>query len=139
MTLPPEFTLSITNTSRGTMNETPFLWRMGCVQYIRRKIIKMKCHSIRPEKNRILKLRLLLKVETMLLLTPKAKTIPELLQGLSLYWLSFTKEIQTLYTEVGAKDMGMGLKDIAQKGDATKLKDALTKPESAFMSWVVPL
>ena len=24
--------------------------------------------------------------------------------------------------------MGMGLKDIAQKGDAAKLKDALTKP-----------
>ena len=40
---------------------------------------------------------------------------------------------------VGAKDMGMGLKDIAQKGDAAKLKDALTKPESAFMYWVMPL
>lgn len=35
-----EFTLSITNTSGGTMNETPFSRCLGCIQYIRRKIIK---------------------------------------------------------------------------------------------------
>lgn len=61
-------------------------------------------------------------------LASKTKSNTGIITGLSPVLVVVYKGDTNPIYKVGAKDMGMGLKDIAQKGDATKLKDALTRP-----------
>ena len=71
-----EFTLSITNTSGGTMNETPFSPGVWAVSNILGGKLLNEMPFYKAERNPILRLQLLRKAETTLLWQAKLRAIP---------------------------------------------------------------
>ena len=124
-----EFTLTITNTSGGTANETPFspgVWAVSNI-LLDGKLINNAPFFKAGEKSNPEISAIAEKGENDLL-TTKIKNNTGIITGVSpVLVVVYQGNTNPIYT-VNAKDMGLGLKYIAQKGDATKLKAALTKP-----------
>lgn len=123
-----EFTLSITNTSGGTMNETPFSPGVWAVSNILggKLLNEMPFYKAGEKSNP--EITAIAESGNNASLSTKTKNNTGIITGLSPVLVVVYKGDTNPIYQVGAKDMGMGLKDIAQKGDAAKLKDALTKP-----------
>ncbi|MDR2228580.1 hypothetical protein BAS09_02815 [Elizabethkingia ursingii] len=123
-----EFTLSMTNTSGGTMNETPFSPGVWAVSNILggKLLNEMPFYKAGEKSNP--EITAIAESGNNASLATKTKSNTGIITGLSPVLVVVYKGDTNPIYKVGAKDMGMGLKDIAQKGDATKLKDALTKP-----------
>ncbi|MDE5439683.1 spondin domain-containing protein [Elizabethkingia meningoseptica] len=123
-----EFTLTITNTSGGSMNETPFspgVWAVSNI--LGGKLLNEMPFYKSGEKSNP-EITAIAESGDNTSLAAKTTSNTGIITGLSPVLVVVYKGDTNPIYQLGAKDMGMGLKDIAQKGNPAKLKDALTKP-----------
>ena len=122
-----EFTLTIKNTSAGTGNETPFspgIWAVSTFdgnKLLAEKPFFTPGEKSNPEMTDIAQMgkidKLKMKVEANTgIITGITPVLVVVYQG----------EKNPIY-ELGKNDPGMGLKDLAQKGNASKLQESLKK------------
>ena len=118
-----EFTLTIKNTSAGTGNETPFspgIWAVSTFdgnKLLAEKPFFTPGEKSNPEMTDIAQMgkidKLKMKVEANTGISPVLVVV-------------YQGEKNPIY-ELGKNDPGMGLKDLAQKGNASKLQESLKK------------
>ncbi|MHA7609717.1 spondin domain-containing protein [Elizabethkingia meningoseptica] len=123
-----EFTLTITNTSGGSMNETPFSPGVWAVSNILGGKLLNEMPFYKPGEKSNPEITAIAESGDNTSLAAKTTSNTGIITGLSPVLVVVYKGDTNPIYQLGAKDMGMGLKDIAQKGDPAKLKDALTKP-----------
>ncbi|WP_407483929.1 spondin domain-containing protein [Elizabethkingia meningoseptica] len=123
-----EFTLTITNTSGGSMNETPFSPGVWAVSNILGGKLLNEMPFYKPGEKSNPEITAIAESGDNTSLAAKTISNTGIITGLSPVLVVVYKGDTNPIYQLGAKDMGMGLKDIAQKGDPAKLKDALTRP-----------
>ncbi|MDE5432610.1 spondin domain-containing protein [Elizabethkingia meningoseptica] len=123
-----EFTLTLTNTSGGSMNETPFSPGVWAVSNILGGKLLNEMPFYKPGEKSNPEITAIAESGNNTSLAAKTTSNTGIITGLSPVLVVVYKGDTNPIYQLGAKDMGMGLKDIAQKGNPAKLKDALTKP-----------
>ncbi|HAY3552589.1 spondin domain-containing protein [Elizabethkingia meningoseptica] len=123
-----EFTITITNTSGGSMNETPFSPGVWAVSNILGGKLLNEMPFYKPGEKSNPEITAIAESGDNTSLAAKTTSNTGIITGLSPVLVVVYKGDTNPIYQLGAKDMGMGLKDIAQKGNPAKLKDALTKP-----------
>ncbi|WP_329904394.1 spondin domain-containing protein [Porphyromonas pogonae] len=122
-----EFTLTITNTSRGTSHETPFspgVWAVSNV--LGGKLLNdMPFYKAGAKSNP--EITAIAEMGNNMPLVKKIADNTGIITGISpAIVVIYTGNVNPLFV-VGKKDAGMGLSSLAQKDDATALKSALEK------------
>lgn len=122
-----EFTLTIKNTSAGTGNETPFspgIWAVSTFdgnKLLAEKPFFTPGEKSNPEMTDIAQMGKIDKLKM------KVEANTGIITGISpVLVVVYQGEKNPIY-ELGKKDPGMGLKDLAQKGNASKLQESLKK------------
>ena len=122
-----EFTLTIKNTSAGTGNETPFspgIWAVSTFdgnKLLAEKPFFTPGEKSNPEMTDIAQMGKIDKLKM------KVEANTGIITGISpVLVVVYQGEKNPIY-ELGKNDPGMGLKDLAQKGNASKLKESLKK------------
>lgn len=122
-----EFTLTIKNTSAGTGNETPFspgIWAVST--FDGNKLLAEKPFFTPGEKSNseMTDIAQMGKIDK---LKMKVEANTGIITGISpVLVVVYQGEKNPIY-ELGKNDPGMGLKDLAQKGNASKLQESLKK------------
>ncbi|MDU1891179.1 MAG: spondin domain-containing protein [Dysgonomonas sp.] len=120
-----EFTLTIRNNSTGTINETPLspgVWVVS--NYLGGKLVKEKPFFIEGEKSSA-QLTALAEGGNNQLLGDMVSEMTGVITGLSpVLVVVYTGNVNPIY-QLNQKDANIGLKELAQKGDASKLKSSL--------------
>ena len=122
-----EFTLTIKNTSAGTGNETPFspgIWAVSTFdgnKLLAEKPFFTPGEKSNPEMTDIAQMGKIDKLKM------KVEANTGIITGISpVLVVVYQGEKNPIY-ELGKNDPGMGLKDLAQKGNASKLQESLKK------------
>lgn len=122
-----EFTLTIKNTSAGTGNETPFspgIWVVSTFdgnKLLAEKPFFTPGEKSNPEMTDIAQMGKIDKLKM------KVEANTGIITGISpVLVVVYQGEKNPIY-ELGKNDPGMGLKDLAQKGNASKLQESLKK------------
>ena len=122
-----EFTLTIKNTSAGTGNETPFspgIWAVSTFdgnKLLAEKPFFTPGDKSNPEMTDIAQMGKIDKLKM------KVEANTGIITGISpVLVVVYQGEKNPIY-ELGKNDPGMGLKDLAQKGNASKLQESLKK------------
>ena len=122
-----EFTLTIKNTSAGTGNETPFspgIWVVSTFdgnKLLAEKPFFTPGEKSNPEMTDIAQMGKIDKLKM------KVEANTGIITGISpVLVIVYQGEKNPIY-ELGKNDPGMGLKDLAQKGNASKLQESLKK------------
>ena len=122
-----EFTLTIKNTSAGTGNETPFspgIWAVSTFdgnKLLAEKPFFPPGEKSNPEMTDIAQMGKIDKLKM------KVEANTGIITGISpVLVVVYQGEKNPIY-ELGKNDPGMGLKDLAQKGNASKLQESLKK------------
>ena len=122
-----EFTMTISNVSDNKVNETPFspgVWVVS--NRVNNDLVNGKPFFDADKKSSDA-LTALAENGNNKPLADWAKSKTGIMTGLSpAVVVVYTGDVNPLF-EVGKKDAGMGLKELAQKGDVTKLKESLMK------------
>lgn len=122
-----EFNLTITNTSGGSMNETPFspgVWAVSNV-FGGKLLNDMPFYNAGAKSNA--EITAIAQMGDNSLLSKKISDNTGIITGISpAIVVVYTGDVNPIY-EAGKKDAGIGLKNLAQMGDATLLKASLEK------------
>ncbi|WP_306350528.1 spondin domain-containing protein [Flavobacterium sp. '19STA2R22 D10 B1'] len=120
-----EFTLIMTNTSGGTMNETPFSPGVWAVSNFLGGNLLNNMPFFKPGQRSNIEITAIAEMGNNELLAVKTKEKTGIITGLSpVLVVVYSGDINPIY-ELGKKDEGKGLKFIAQMGNVSTLKENL--------------
>ncbi|AQX01459.1 spondin domain-containing protein [Elizabethkingia anophelis] len=123
-----EFTLTITNTSSGSINETPFSPGVWVISNILNKKILNETPFYKAGEKSSSELTAIAETGNNSALKTKTQSNTGIITTLSPVLAIVYKGDGNPIYKLGTKDQGMGLKELSQKGDANMLKEALTRP-----------
>lgn len=122
-----EFTLSIKNISGGTKNETPFSPGVWAVSTFDGKKLLAEKPFFSPGEKSNPEITDIAQMGNIDKLKAKVDSNTGIITGISPVLLVVYQGEKNPIYELGKKDSGLGLKDLAQNGNANKLKESLKK------------
>ncbi len=117
-----EFTMTIKNTSRGTKHETPFSPGVWAVSTFDGKKLLAEKPFFTPGKKTNPEISDVAQMGDIKKLKAKVEANTGIITGLSPVLIVVYQGEKNPIFELGKKDSGKGLKDLSQRGDASKLK-----------------
>lgn len=122
-----EFTLTIKNVSGGTKNETPFSPGVWAVSTFDGKKLLADKPFFTPGQRTNLEITDIAQMGNIDKLKAKVEANTGIITGISPVLVVVYQGDKNPIFELGKKDNGMGLKELSQKGDASKLQENLKK------------